>query len=210
VVEKSNSDADRLDLIRDLGRRLLESNALSFGEFRLSSGRKSSYYIDLRVAPSIPSLFSILVQGLISILEEIGTSSFDAICGIPTSGLTYATAVAHRLNMPLVYVRNDQKLHGTGKTLEGLLKPGDRVLIIDDLITSGSSILAAAEKIRAEEGLVSTCIVLIDRKEGGANLLNGDQIQLHSLSSIGEIAEILYDMKLISDSQRGSLREQIQ
>ncbi|MEE9283322.1 MAG: orotate phosphoribosyltransferase [Nitrososphaerales archaeon] len=210
MPEKLNWVDERRRAARVIGKKLVESNALKFGDFTLSSGKRSSYYIDLRLAPSIPSLFSELVQTFISIVKDVGVHNADAIGGIATSGLTYATAVAYELKLPLVYVRSDAKRYGTRKTLEGIIRSGDRIILIDDLITSGDSILAAANQIRAAGGVVTKSIVLIDRNEGGAEKLSADHIELYSLSSIDELADILYSMHMISYSERQAIHEESQ
>lgn len=210
LPEKLTWGDKRRRVARVIGKKLVESTALKFGDFTLSSGKKSSYYIDLRLVPSIPSLFSELVQTFISIIKDVGVHNADAIGGIATSGLIYATAVAYKLKLPLVYVRSDVKRHGTKKTLEGVFKPGDRIILIDDLVTSGDSILAAANQIRAAGGVVTESIVLIDRNEGGAEKLSANHIELRSLSSIGEMADVLHRMHMISDSQMQSIHSQSQ
>mgnify|MGYP001098179574 CR=1 FL=1 len=196
----------RFELIKELGRVLVKTGALQFGTFTLTSGKMSSYYIDLRIVPSLPEVFKKITNAFVEALKSmIGLEKIDAIGGIPTAGLTYATAVAYNLEKPLLYVRKEPREHGTQKRVEGLLRPGWRVLILDDLITTGNSILRTAEAIRSEGGIVEDALVLIDRMEGGRDRLSTSNIQLKALANITELADLLYDMNIIGKDQRKAI-----
>jgi len=199
-------DERRFELIKELGRVLVKTGALQFGTFTLTSGKMSSYYIDLRIVPSLPEVFKRITDAFVEALKNmVGLEKIDAIGGIPTAGLTYATAVAYNLEKPLLYVRKEPREHGTQKRVEGLLRPGWRVLILDDLITTGGSILRAAEAIRSEGGIVEDALVLIDRMERGRERLLASNIQLKALTKITELADLLYDMNIIGKDQRKAI-----
>jgi len=196
-------DQKRFRLVEELGKVLLKTGALRFGTFTLSSRRMSSYYIDLRIVPSFPEIFSKTVDVFVEALKNmVGTKNIDAIGGIPTAGLTFATAVAYDLKKPLIYVRKEARKHGALKKVEGLLQPGWRVTILDDLITTGNSILKTAKAIKSEGGIVENALVLIDRMEGGKERLATFQIKLKTLAKITEIADLLYDKDIIDIDQR--------
>lgn len=199
-------DKRRVELIRELGRVLVKTGALRFGAFTLTSGKMSSYYIDLRIVPSLPEIFKRIIDAFVEALKNmIGLDRIDAIGGIPTAGLTYSTAVAYKLEKPLLYVRKEPKEHGTQKRVEGLLRPGWKVLILDDLVTTGSSIIRTAEAIRSEGGIVEDALVLIDRMEGGKDRLAVSSIRLKALAKITELADLLYDMDVIREDQRKAI-----
>ncbi|MEM3383626.1 MAG: orotate phosphoribosyltransferase [Nitrososphaerales archaeon] len=199
-------DSRRLELIKELGRVLVKIGALKFGTFTLTSGKMSSYYIDLRIVPSLPEVFKRITDIFIDAIKNmVNLDRIDAISGIPTAGLTYSTVIAYKLEKPLLYVRKELREHGTQKRVEGLLRPGWRVLIIDDLITTGNSILKAAEAIRNEGGLVEDALVLIDRMEGGKEKLATSNIKLKALAKITELADLLYDMSVIEEDQRKAI-----
>ncbi|MEM3437901.1 MAG: orotate phosphoribosyltransferase [Nitrososphaerales archaeon] len=203
-------DNRRLELIKELGRVLVKTNALKFGTFTLTSGKMSSYYIDLRIVPSLPEIFKRIIDAFIEAIKNmLNLDKIDAISGIPTAGLTYSTVVAYKLEKPLLYVRKESREHGTQKRVEGLLRPGWKVLILDDLITTGNSILRAAEAIRSEGGIVENALVLIDRMEGGRERLATLNIKLNALAKITELADLLYDMNIIGDDQKKAIYNMI-
>jgi len=203
-------EAERLKLVRDLGRVLVKMNALQFGTFTLTSGKLSPYYIDLRVVPSFPDVFRMAVTAYKdALVNHVGLGEVDAVGGVPTSGLTYATVVAYELGKPLIYVRERGKTHGTLRRVEGALKPGCRVLLIDDLVTTGTSLVNAAEAVRSEGGVVDNALVLIDRMEGGRERLESEGVRLNCLTTIEELAGLLYDMDIIDVEQIKAIRSQI-
>lgn len=200
----------RQELVRDLGRVLVKTKALRFGTYTLSSGRLSSYYVDLRAAPSFPGVFRKIVQAYVELLrEEVGLDRLEAIGGVPMSGLAFAAAVAYELHKPLLYVRREPKLHGTARMVEGVLKPGMKVLVLDDLVTTGSSIGKAAQAIRSGGGTVEDAAVLIDRMEGGRKSLAELNVRLSALTTIAELADLLFDMGVIGEPQRGAIYAQV-
>ena len=168
---------------------LYKIGALKFGTFKLTDGKISPYYIDLRLVPSFPDAFHKICEFYVKLIESITKiEKFKRIAGIPTAGLSFASVVAYRLNKSLVYPRPTQRRHGRERRVEGILLPGDRVLLLDDLVTSGSSLLKAASAIRAEGGVVSDAMVLIDREEGGKERLARNNIELHRLLKAEEAA----------------------
>lgn len=197
-------------LIKDVGKLLVKSGALKFGTFRLASGKLSSYYIDLRILPSLPGAFRLIINAYLNIIEnEIKDKGFDVIAGIPTAGLTYATVVAYKLEKPLIYVRKEVKEHGLEKRIEGMISPGSNVLLLDDLITTGDSLISAAESIRAEGGVVDKAVVLIDRMERGRERLTKNGIKLYSLVEIASLARFLYDMGVINENEKLAIFTQL-
>lgn len=182
---------------------------LQFGTFTLVSGVLSPYYIDLRMVPSFPRAFKRIEKIYLDIAEnEVKTTNFNRIAGIPTAGIPFASVLAFSLQKPLLYVRSGPKNHGRERMVEGVLLPGDVVLLVDDLITTGDSLLAAAANIRSEGGIVKDALVLIDREEGGIDALAKQKIRLHSLISISDVAEILFKKEVITEEQKNSIIRQ--
>lgn len=183
----------------ELPKILVHTGALQFGMFTLSGGRLSPYYLDLRIVPSFPDAFRSCVDLMAKAAGSI--SSVDKIGGIPTGGLPWASVLAYSLGKPLVYVRKETKHHGREKMVEGILSPGNRILLVDDVITTGHNILAALQTLRAEGGVVEDALVLVDREEGGRDQLSKERVKLHAVTRISELAKKLLDMDAISEAQ---------
>jgi orotate phosphoribosyltransferase len=189
---------------------LLKSNAIRFGLFKLASGKESTYYIDLRVLPSFPAYFKMTIDALRRKVDhEIGLSDIDYICSVPTAGIAYASALAYSVGKGMLYVRAEAKDHGTGKLLEGYLSPGSRVLLLDDVATTGRSLVHAAEVVRSNGGIVDNALVLIDRCEGATELLASKDVRLLSVIRIDEAAEILHNANLLDEDMLKAIRRQI-
>jgi len=185
-----------------LGRILNRIGALKFGTFKLTSGEVSPYYMDLRIVPSFPDAFRRICDLYVELIRsDVGVDGFDRIAGIPTAGISFASIAAYHLKKPFIYVRTAERQHGRGRQVEGILLPGNRVLLMDDLITKGGSILKAAESVRAEGGVVTDAVVLMDREENGKQNLAKDGINLHYLLTTTELARKLHNMVAITDQQ---------
>ncbi len=198
------------EFLGELAKVLVKTGALQFGTFRMTSGKLSSYYIDLRSLPSFPGAFRSVVSAYSKAIRSmIGVRRIDALAAIPTAGLTYASAVAYTMRKPLIYVRGEAKTHGTMKRIEGVLYPGWRVLVIDDLITTGSSILNAVTAVRKEGGVVEHALVLIDRIEGGKEALRKQNVTLHSISTIMKVTNVLGDLEMIDEDQLEAITQQL-
>lgn len=181
---------------------LTRIGALKFGTFTLTGGRLSPYYIDLRIVPSFPGAFERIEKIYKEMAEnDVKLNNFERIAGIPTAGIPIASVLAFSLHKPFIYIRKEVKSHGRERRIEGILHPGDRVLLVDDLITTGESFLSAAKTIRSEGGIVKDALILINREEGGGKALAGQGINLHHLTSIVDAAETLFRMQAITEEQ---------
>ncbi len=189
---------------------MMKTGAIKFGLFKLKNGKLTPYYIDLRLVPGDPKA----LRTVIKIYEELirsdaGISSFDRVAGVPTAGVPYASILAYRLAKPFLYVRREWKAHMQERRVQGPLLPGDRVAVIDDLITTGKNSLQAAEAIRAEGGRVEHAIVLVDRQEGGRPALAAAGIKLHAFTTISNIARRLLQAGVIEDEQYEAILAQV-
>jgi orotate phosphoribosyltransferase len=188
---------------------LLKSNALKFGAFTLASGKPSAYYIDLRMLPSFPKHFHLTIQALKkTVIEKIGPD-FDALASVPTSGLVFGSALAYEMEKPFAYVRKEIKGYGTSKLIEGHLPSGSRVVLIDDVATTGNSVSHAVDVIRANGGVVDHVVALVDRMEGAADRLKQLNIRLDSVASVDDIAGALHGAGLIDDNTLESVMSQV-
>ncbi|MEJ2271259.1 MAG: orotate phosphoribosyltransferase [Candidatus Bathyarchaeota archaeon] len=194
----------------ELSQILNRIGALKFGSFKLTSGNISPYYLDLRIIPSFPDAFKRICDLYIDLIKnEIGEEGFDRIAGIPTAGMSFGSIAAYRLEKAFIYVRTSEREHGRGRRVEGILLPGDRVLLIDDLITKGGSILKATEAVRAEGGVVSDVAVLLNREENGEKSLADEEIKLHYILTISEFARNLNEIEAITKKQMDTILKQV-
>lgn len=189
------------DLKLELCRILLKTGALKFGVFKLTSGKLSPYYVDLRIIPSFPKALRRIIDFYELLAAEELKGGFDKIAGVPTSGIPFAAILAYKMDKPFIYLRKEKKTHGMERRVEGLLFPGEDVLIVDDLITTGKSMGEAVEAIRGEGGEATDALVLIDREEGGEEKLREMGVRLHTFMKIREAAELLYGMEAITREQ---------
>jgi len=202
---KGNNGKDEADFCRIL----LKTNALRFGIFKLTSGKLSPYYIDLRALPSYPESFKKVMKIYEALLKNtVGLDKFDRISCVPTSGLLFASVLAYRVSKPILYTRKEKRTHGQERKIEGVLKPGDPIIILDDLITTGKSLIEAIESLRAEGGIVKDALVLIDRQEGGKENLKKVGVNLHSFMNITKIANILYEQDVIEKEKYDEIIKQ--
>ena len=169
--------------------------ALQFGTFTLPDGKDSSYYVNLRGLPSYPGVYRMVVDAVSELVAK-KVARADALCAVPLTGLLVASPVAVALRKPLVYTRPGKKANE--RLVEGEVRPGMSVVVVDDLATSGKTILRAAEAIEGEGGKVTAAVVLIDRLEGARERLSKKGISLHSVTDMLELADTLYSMELIS------------
>jgi len=184
--------------------------ALQFGTFKLTSGKITPYYIDLRIIPSFPEAFQKICNFYVTFIkDEIGLQNFERIAGIPIAGIPFASLVAYNTKKPFLYIRKGERLHGRQKRIEGILTPGDRILLIDDLATTGLSLAEAAKTINAEGGKTTNALVLIDREEGARAKLEKSGIKLHALLKISEIATKLHEIGTIDEAQLNTIFKQI-
>ncbi len=171
--------------------------ALKFGAFKLTSGKLSPYYIDLRIVPSFPDAFEKICDFYVKFIKtEVGLEEIDRIAGIPVAGIPFASIISFNLKKPFLYVRKGARLHGRERRIEGVIAPGNRVLLIDDLVTAGLSLLKTAKAITAEGGVVTDAVVLIDRQEGGKEKLEKNGIKLHALLNITEVVKTMHELGL--------------
>lgn len=194
----------------EICRILNKIGAFEFGAFKLTSGKISPYYIDLRVVPSFPDAFQKICNFYVEFIKnKIDIKNFERVAGIPVAGIPFASVVAYNLKKPFIYVRKGARLHGRQRRIEGVLKPGDHVLLVDDLVTTGLSLKKAARAVMAEGGVVTDAVVLLDREEGGKERLEKDGVRLHSLIGVSEIAEKMHEIGVIDEAQLKTILRQI-
>jgi orotate phosphoribosyltransferase len=192
-----------------LAEALFRIGALRFGKFTLSSGKRSSYYLDLRVIPSHPEVYALAIEAYKEIAERVGERNFDILAGVATAGVTISSPLAFLLKKPMVYVRKEEKGHGLGRQVEGATRPGQKALLIDDLVTTGGSIISAVEALRKTGCVVKETAVLVDRLEGGKANLATAGVRLNAYAQITELIEILYQAKMMTKRDYEAVTKQV-
>jgi orotate phosphoribosyltransferase len=199
-----------LDRKEKMANILFKIDAVKFGVYKLSSGKSSPYYIDLRVIPSFPDAFREICDFYADyITTNIELKNFDRIAGVPLAGIPFASQIAYNLKKPFLYVRKGVKLHGRERRVEGVLVSGDRVLIVDDLITTGLTLKQACDAVRAEGGVVTEAVAFLDREEGGRKILEQNGIKIHPLLKISELADTLFEIGAIDQENLKTILKQV-
>lgn len=199
-----------MEFVKEFAVFLHQNDAIKFGDFTLSSGKKSSYYVDLRVVPSFPHQFRKMVKGLQALIsDQIGYDNFDCLASVPTGGLVIASALAIETVKPLVYVRSQPKEYGTSKSIEGKIEKGAKILMVDDVATTGGSVSNAITLLKEAGAKITDVYVVIDRLEGADKLLQSQVVKIHSLTNILEITEIIHKESLVSDQVLEKVKNQI-
>lgn len=189
---------------RQLVLALFNSGCIKFGKFTLKSGMISPIYIDLRVLPSYPKLLDKVAKAYLLILKKI---KFERIAGIPYSAIPIATAIALRGDYPMIYTRKEVKDYGTKKAIEGEYKKGEKVVVIDDMITTGASKLEVIEPLLAAELKVFDIVVLIDRNQGGKEKLEEKGYHFYAALDLTEILDILLKANKITENKYQETQE---
>jgi orotate phosphoribosyltransferase len=174
---------------------LLAERSAKRGQFTLSSGKQSTFYIDARLTTMSPEGLSIIGPLALSVLQQTGWR-VDAIGGLTLGAdpISYAISYAStQSDHPLraFTVRKEAKAHGTSKLLEGPFRQGDRVAVIEDVITTGASALRAIDAVRAADGAVIGVLALVDREEGGRQAIEKAGIPVVTLVTASQIISVL-------------------
>jgi len=199
-----------VEFVKEFATFLYQNGAIKFGNFKLSSGKDSPYYIDLRIVPSFPHQFRKMIKALQSeISEKIGFDNFDCIASVPTSGLVIASALAIETIKPLIYIRQKPKDYGTENVIEGKIAEGSRVLLVDDVGTTGLSLLNAIKALKASKVVITDAFTIVNRFEGARELLASENVRLYEITDIIALSSILHKANLLNDEIFERIKKQI-
>ena len=162
---------------------LKENEVFLEGNFTLSSGKKSNYYINMKKAITEPKILS-TISKLIS--EKVANDDIDKVAGPALGAVPIATAVSLQSDLPLLMIRKEKKGYGTSKLIEGELVEGDNVIVVEDVSTTGGSLLKAIKAIQDNGGNVKRAFVVVDRQEGAIEEFKKEGIELEPLITVNE------------------------
>lgn len=165
--------------------RLVACGAVRFGEFTLTSGAKSPYYVDVKQALCNPSVLRAIADDMAAITRREGP--FDAVAGMELGAVPLATAVSLATDLPLLMIRKGERAHGTGRRIEGPEAAGKHVFVVEDVTTSGGSTVEAVQVLRDAGATVTHASVVVDRESGGHEALAAVDVQLHPLVKASEL-----------------------
>jgi len=165
---------------------LLEHQAVKFGTFKLKSGKISDYYVDIKQISTNPKILCEIACAMVKYVSNENKLACMELGAVPIT-----VALALQLQLPYVIIRKEKKEHGTEKRIEGIVNKGEKILIIEDVATTGSSILEVARILRNEGCDVERALVVVDREEGAEQNLLSNNIQLIPLTRISEIRKYL-------------------
>jgi orotate phosphoribosyltransferase len=190
--------------LETLALKLYDIGAVKMGRFTLHSGKTSPIYLDLRLLVSYPQALQQVAEAYTALLK---TLTFDILAAYPYAGLPIGTAIALHSGWPLIYPRKMAKQYGTGKQVEGAWQVGQTAVVIEDLITSGDSILQAIASLKAAGLQVNDAAVLIDRQQGGRKALEAEGYQLYAVLTMAQLLNVLEEHKRITARQRAKVLE---
>jgi uridine monophosphate synthetase len=188
----------------DLVLNLYEIGSIQFGNFTMASGLASPIYIDLRRIIARPLLLKQVAQVY---QQQLGPLEFDHLAAVPYGALAIGTAVSLEMNRPLIFPRKEAKTHGTGRVIEGLFNPGDKAVIIEDLVTKGGSALKAISVLQEAGLTIVDVVVLLDREQGGSEALANQGYRLHAAMGLLELLAILEREQRISETEVKAVRQ---
>ena len=161
---------------------LKDCNAIQFGRFVLTSGAVSDYYVDIKKASTNPSTLKRIAESM----KEY-TVGYDLIAGVELGAVPILVALSLKTNIPFIIIRKEKRTHGSNQQIVGDEIEKKRVLIIEDVTTSGSSVVKAIKIIRENQGIVDKVVVLVDRESGAEEKLQKIDVNLLPIISISEI-----------------------
>lgn len=168
-----------------VAKALLACGAVRFGEFTLTSGAKSRYYVDVKAATTDPHTLRQIGKAMARLVAQYGP--FDAVAGMELGAVPLATAVSLECGLPLLIVRKGERTHGTGKRIEGRDPQGLKVFVVEDVTTSGGSTVECIKVLRDAGARIEHAAVVVDRESGAAKAIAAVQTKLHPVVQVSEL-----------------------
>ncbi|PIN87055.1 orotate phosphoribosyltransferase [Candidatus Woesearchaeota archaeon CG10_big_fil_rev_8_21_14_0_10_44_13] len=172
--------------------------------YRYTSGILSPIYCDNRLLMSYPEKLDKMIDYMLNlIITHIGINNIDVIGGTSTAGIPYAAILSERLNLPMIYLKKDKEEHGKYNKIEGVLKNNQRVLIVEDLISTGGSSFAAVETVREAGGIVNECIAIFTYElEKAGSVFSEGKCSLHTLTNFLVLMKVAEKERYVTQAEK--------
>lgn len=190
--------------MKDIVLKLHDIGAIKFGTFTLKSGITSPIYIDLRESISYPSLLQSISEAM---WEKTAHKKYDRVCGVPYTALPMASYLSIKYQCPMVMRRKEAKDYGTKKIIEGVFEKNHNCLVLEDLITSGASIMETITPLEDAGMQVTDIVVFLDRQQGGQKKVEEKGYRLHSVVTMEQALKILQDHDRITSNTVESVKQ---
>lgn len=187
--------------------QLYKIGVIKFGEFTLKSGKKSPIYVDMRKVVSYPEILESLTYVM---WQKIQEKPFDLLCGVPYGAVPLATALSLYSHKPMIMLRKEVKDHGTKQPVEGSYQRGDQVLLVEDVTTTGGSILQSALVLESLGLRAQNVVVFLDRDQGASETLFAQGIVLDPVCTLELAVEILFKEKHVSQANYNATKQYLQ
>ena len=168
---------------KELIELLINKEVVKFGKFILSSGKESDYYVNMKMAITDPKILKTIAK---IVSSQICEERIDKIAGPALGAVPIATAISLESEIPMLMIRKAKKGYGTSELIEGTLQEGDSIVVVEDVTTTGNSLLKAIRAIKENGGNVKRAVVVVDRDEGAIENLKNEGILLEPLLSIND------------------------
>ncbi len=170
--------SEAIPMLKDM---LKETKVVQYGDFTLSSGKKSNYYVNVKRASADPKILREIAKEISRFVKG------EKLAGMALGAVPLVVAVALETDRPYVMVRKDQKEHGTMDKIEGDVNAGDIFLVIEDVATTGASAMRVVDALRSKGGVARKVVTVVDREEGALEFLRQNNIEMVSLFKAKEL-----------------------
>ena len=174
---------------------LYDLGVLQFGQFTLKSGLQSPFYLDFRRIVGRPKILRSISEQLWQLVKE---REFEHLCGVPYAALSLGATMSVLFDKPMLVKRKEVKAHGTKRKVEGIYQAGQRCVVIDDVISSGISMIETLEVLEQEGLIIEDVVAIVDRQQGGVQALEAKGYRVHALFTLPQLMQALFDLGKIS------------
>jgi orotate phosphoribosyltransferase len=203
-------ERNKMTIAKEVAKSLLDIKAVSLSPqdpFTWASGLRSPIYCDNRVTMSYPAVRKQIAQGLADLIKA-KYPDVEVIAGTATAGIPHAAWIAEILDLPMVYIRSKAKDHGTGRKIEGKISDGQKMVVVEDLISTGGSVIEASKAAELEGANVLGCVAIFtyELAKGTKNFADAG-LAIDTLSNYSTLLEVAHETNYISEEELELLKD---